>query len=448
MTTGLGQELDYLNDTPNPMPEAAYDVFISHSSRNADLGSLMKQYLSTRGIRCWKAPDDIEPSEPWPAAIMRGLRECPIVVLIWTKDSMASDQVLKEITIADQKTKAIIPFRAEEIMPEGGLEYFLVAKQWLDAHPSYELALETLADTALRILGRTPDAAPINALAAEAAVPAAPQLQDPLPVAPSGIETQAPTGGTDPISMAAAAEVKPDHRKFLSKLVAFEAFASDSELRDKLGWSDKKFDKVKDALIENGVIISGSGRGGATAISTPKLRQLKEELLNEALPGGIFVNIGEAKEEGNTPRDWGLCATHGFVSAGHGSRYANDMKRIRPGAIVYAYSSGAGYVGVGTALEAAVPMAEFRVDGVPLQEKVSPDSLLFHHLDDPELCEWVVRVKWDKTFEREQAIYRTGLFVYVATSCRMKDAITVQYLRSRFNSFLELPTLTEADLVG
>jgi hypothetical protein len=28
----------------------------------------------------------------------------------------------------------------------------------------------------------------------------------------------------------------------------------------------------------------------------------------------------------------------------------------------------------------------------------------------------------------------------------MKDAITVQYLRSRFNSFLELPTLTEADL--
>jgi TIR domain len=78
------------------MPESSYDVFISHSSKNADLGTLMKQYLATRGIRCWKAPDDIEPSEPWPVAIMRGLRECPIVVLIWTKESMASDQVLKE----------------------------------------------------------------------------------------------------------------------------------------------------------------------------------------------------------------------------------------------------------------------------------------------------------------------------------------------------------------
>ena len=430
------------------MTEAAYDVFISHSSRNADLGSLMKQYLSTRGIRCWKAPDDIEPSEPWPVAIMRGLRECPIVVLIWTKDSMASDQVLKEITIADQKTKAIIPFRAEEILPEGGLEYFLVAKQWLDAHPSYELALETLADTALRILGRTPEALQISAIADEAASPAAPLPPASLPAPPQEIEAPAPSVSSAPLTTVASTEIKPDHRKFISKLEKFEAFASDSELRSQLGWSDKKFDKVKDALVENGVIISGSGRGGATALSTPKLRQLKEELLNDSLPGGIFVNIGEAKEEGNTPRDWALCATHGFVSAGHGSRYANDMKRIRPGAIVYAYTSGAGYVGVGTALEAAVPMAQFRVDGVPLQEKVSPDSQLFHHLDDPELCEWVVRVKWDKTFEREQAIYRTGLFVYVATSCRMKDAITVQYLRSRFNSFLELPTLTEADLMG
>jgi hypothetical protein len=424
------------------MPEVPYDIFISHSSRNADLGTLMKQYLATRGIRCWKAPDDIEPSEPWPVAIMRGLRECPIVVLIWTKESMASDQVLKEITIADQKTKAIIPFRAEEIQPDGGLEYFLVAKQWLDANPSYEEALETLADTALRILGRSPEAPKIGDMSAEAELPAAP-----LPAAPIGLEAQAPIVETALITTADCAELKPDHRKFLSRLDDFEEFACDSELRDKLGWSDKKFDKVKKVLLENGVVISGSGRGGSTALSTPKLRQLKEELCNDALPGGIFVNIGEAKEEGETTRDWALCASYGFVSAGHGSRRANDMKRIRPGAIVYAYSSGAGYVGVGTALEAAVPMAQFRVNGVPLQEKVSPDPLLFHHLDDPELCEWVVRVKWDKTFQREQAIYRTGLFVYVATSCRMKDAITVQYLRSRFNSFLELPTLTEADLV-
>jgi len=41
------------------MTDPAYDVFISHSSKNADLGSLMKEYLGSRGIRCWKAPDDI-----------------------------------------------------------------------------------------------------------------------------------------------------------------------------------------------------------------------------------------------------------------------------------------------------------------------------------------------------------------------------------------------------
>jgi len=420
-----------------------YDIFLSHSSRNAEIANAMKAYLATRGIRCWKAPDDIEPSEPWPVAIMRGLRECPIVVLIWTKESMASDQVLKEITIADQKTKAIIPFRAEEILPDGGLEYFLVAKQWLEAHPSYEQALETLAETALRILGRTPEVTQSDAIDVDAPQPAASlALETPPPIV---VASQAPIAIEAPTTTAAPAEAKPEHLKFLSKLETYEAFASDSELRDQLRWSDKKFDKVKEHLVENGLIIAGTGRGGASALSTPKLRQLKEELVNDALPGCIFVNIGEAREEGGTNRDWTPCATHGFVSAGGGSRYANDMKRIRPGAVVYAYSSGTGYVGVGTALEPAVPIGQFRVDGVPLQEKVSPDSLLFHNLDDLELCEWVVRVKWDKTFERDQAIYRTGLFVYVATSCRIKDPITVQYLRSRFSSFLELPTITEAD---
>lgn len=422
------------------MTDPAYDVFISHSSKNADIGSLMKQYLGTRGIRCWKAPDDIQPSEPWPTAIMRGLRECQIVVLIWTKESMASDQVLKEITFADQKTKAIIPFRAEEVFPDGGLEYFLVAKQWLDAHPNLEAALETLADTALRILGRSPVVSQISGSDGVQPAPPEPSEQIVPPLSPLG-------NAASESDIPSIEEFKPEQRKFLSKLEGFDTFAADSELRSQLSWNDKKFDKVKNGLAETGVIISGSGRGGASAISTPKLRQLKEELLNDSLPGCIFVNIGEAKEEGNTPRDWSLCATHGFVSAGHGSRYANDMKRIRPGAIVYAYSSGSGYVGVGTALEEAVPMAEFRVDGVPLQEKVH-DSLLFHDLDNPEMCEWVVRVKWDKTFDRDQAIYRTGLFVYVATSCRIKDAITVQYLRSRFNSFLELPILNEADLLG
>ena len=435
------------------MTPTGFDVFLSHSSKNAELASAMKQYLSSQGINCWKAPDDISPAEDWPSAIMRALGECQIVVLIWTKDAMESRQVCREVTIADNKTKAIIPFRAEEIMPVGPLEFFLVNKQWLDAFHEYEPGFQALSQTILNILGRdTAGPTPIPLPAASTQVEAQTIRSEPVnnPVTSSSVvEIDSGKESDDPDKEPSDTEgLTTSERRFIDTLAQFDYFAGDTELRGRLGWKDKTFERIKKALTSRNLILAGAGRGGTSALHTPKLMQLAIELADDSLPGGIFVNIGEAKDEGNTPRDWSLCATHGFVSAGHGSRYANDMKRIRPGAIVYAYSSGAGYVGVGTALEAAVPMADFRVDGMPLQEKVSPDSLLFHHLDDPEMCEWVVRVKWDKTFGRDQAIYRTGLFVYVATSCRMKDAITVQYLRSRFNSFLELPTLTEADLMG
>lgn len=205
------------------------------------------------------------------------------------------------------------------------------------------------------------------------------------------------------------------------------------------------FAKIKQERVDLDHVIAGTGRGGSSAVATPKLRQLKRDLVDDTLPGSIFVNIGEPREEGGIGRDWDLCKQFGFISAGHGARYANSMKRIKPGTIIFAYTSGSGYVGIGTALEPAVPINQFLVDGVSLQNRVLDNPGLFHHADDPEMCEWIVRVKWDKVLERDQAIYRTGLFVYVATSCRIKDPISVQHLRSAFNSFLEAPILTEAD---
>ena len=425
------------------MTSTAFDVFLSHSSRNAELAGAIKHYLTQQGIRCWKAPDDISPAEDWPSAIMHALSECPIVVLVWTKDAMESRQVCREVTIADNKTKAIIPFRAEEILPVGPLEFFLVNKQWLDAFNDCQPAFESLSTTILAILGRG---------AAEAGPTLPPNSHNQIEAIKPGDKPtndefidKLTDGGVDGD---ATTELKNAEQRFLDALIQFDAFAGDTELRKQLGWKDKTFEHTKKSLVRRRLILAGAGRGGTSSLNTPKLLQLSAELADESLPGCIFVNIGEAKAEGNTTRDWNLCTEFGFVSAGHGSRYANDMKRIRPGAIIYAYSSGAGYVGVGTALEPAVPMAQFLVDGVPLQEKVPPNPLFFHHLDDLEMCEWVVKVKWDKTFGREEAIYRSGLFVYVATSCRIKDAITVQYLRQKFNSFLDEATLTDADLVA
>lgn len=83
---------------------------------------------------------------------MRGLKECSIVVLIFSKEADDSSNVLKEIALADNFKKVIVPFRIEDRLPgDDKLGYFLCMPQWLDAFNSLEPAFNQLA-TRLRDL--------------------------------------------------------------------------------------------------------------------------------------------------------------------------------------------------------------------------------------------------------------------------------------------------------
>ena len=53
-------------------------------------------------------------------------------LLVLSKDSNASSQVLREVEIAVQNNLVIIPVRIEDIMPSGGMSYYLATMQWID----------------------------------------------------------------------------------------------------------------------------------------------------------------------------------------------------------------------------------------------------------------------------------------------------------------------------
>jgi tetratricopeptide (TPR) repeat protein len=134
----------------------AFDVFISYSTRNKLIADAMKQYLQSKGIRCWKAPDDIVHGESWAAAIPRAIKNSQIMVLIWTTDSMNSRQVVNELTLADRAKKMIIPFRTEPIEPENEFEYYLAKTHWFDAFGSdNDEDFELLSQRVIRNLDET-----------------------------------------------------------------------------------------------------------------------------------------------------------------------------------------------------------------------------------------------------------------------------------------------------
>jgi formylglycine-generating enzyme len=111
----------------------AHDVFLSHSSKDKKVADAVCAGLEAEGIRCWVAPRDIKPGQNWGEAIVSGINNCTVMVIIFSNHSNQSDHVLREIERAVNNGSVLIPFRIENVEPSAKMEYFLSVPHWLDA---------------------------------------------------------------------------------------------------------------------------------------------------------------------------------------------------------------------------------------------------------------------------------------------------------------------------
>src|SRR5271168_3136878 len=126
----------------------ASDVFISHSSTDSKVAMAMCEYLESQGISCWIAPRSILPGEEWGDSILRGINNCRIMVLIFSKAANDSGPVRSEVDRAANGRKDIIPFRIENVAPTGAMEFHIGRRHWLEAYtPPLQKHLELLART-------------------------------------------------------------------------------------------------------------------------------------------------------------------------------------------------------------------------------------------------------------------------------------------------------------
>jgi hypothetical protein len=134
------------------MPKAP--VLISYSSLDQQLAEKVLKALRSRNIECWAAMDGIRPGESWPAAISEAINECDILVLILTKNSNISRQVVRELTQADSHNKRLYCFQAEDLVISKDLQYFFSSTQRLEAFKkNFEKAISEMADDLQRVIG-------------------------------------------------------------------------------------------------------------------------------------------------------------------------------------------------------------------------------------------------------------------------------------------------------
>lgn len=145
--------------------------------------------------------------------------------------------------------------------------------------------------------------------------------------------------------------------------------------------------------------------------------------------GYLFVNTGIS--DGRS-RDWELNRKYNFISAGGGSRWINTIKKLKAGDKIFALIKGKGYVGYGIVEDEAVLVKNYTVENKLMINDLS-ESHEWRQEKDPSVDEWIVRVKWLKTFDENDAKWFKGAFANQNVVCKLRDQVTFEFLVEKFD---------------
>lgn len=157
---------------------------------------------------------------------------------------------------------------------------------------------------------------------------------------------------------------------------------------------------------------------------TPNVKKVNNNIKNKVCSDYYFVNTGIGKDILKVRR-WKYNRDYNFISAGDGNPFLANIRRLQKGYKIFAYKSGKsnnGYLGFGEVEAVAVPVKKFF-------EKTPDDNPWKKHKNADEL---IVKVKWIKTFNENEAKWKKGLMAYRTSVCPLTDETTLEYLCKEF----------------
>jgi hypothetical protein len=128
------------------MDAAARSVFISFSSKDRKIAETICLALESRGFPCWMSSRDVRPGENYQVAIVKAINAAKVLLLVFSANTNASDEIKKELSLASKRRLMVIPVRTEDVIPDEGFSYELATRQWIDLFAGWEGAMAQLAD--------------------------------------------------------------------------------------------------------------------------------------------------------------------------------------------------------------------------------------------------------------------------------------------------------------
>jgi ubiquinone/menaquinone biosynthesis C-methylase UbiE/PAS domain-containing protein len=132
-------------------------LFISHASEDRQVAMEIVADLERRGIDCWIAPRNIPAGRTFAGAIVTAIESCWATLLVFSERcNTKQEHIGREISVAIDSGKTIIPLRIQDARPQGELKYSLTNVHWIDGFASLADAIDEVDRTFHRLKGGEP----------------------------------------------------------------------------------------------------------------------------------------------------------------------------------------------------------------------------------------------------------------------------------------------------
>ena len=122
-------------------------LFVSHVAEDRAAALEIVEELERRGTRCWIAPRDIHAGRPFDDEIVDAIEASRALLLVFSDRCNESEYIRREVTVAGESHKLIIPFRIEDAQPKRGLRVRLGDLHMIDGFVSREQAVDEVLRT-------------------------------------------------------------------------------------------------------------------------------------------------------------------------------------------------------------------------------------------------------------------------------------------------------------
>ena len=119
-------------------------IFLSYSRRDSQFVDALRSRLESNGIQVWVDRTDIQGGSQWRSEIVKAIEGADSIIVILSPNSIQSDNVRKELDIAESHKSKIIPVEIGRVTIPPDFEYQLAGLQRIEMGNNFDAGFSQL----------------------------------------------------------------------------------------------------------------------------------------------------------------------------------------------------------------------------------------------------------------------------------------------------------------